>query len=458
MFTVADPFGNNVQRIAIISRYLKMNETLPFGLEYETCILTFGENTGTKFSWLKNLQSYLTRLKRNINEDLRVWISLFDSEIYILDDDNQLFLFNLIHNDHPVFVSDESNIIDNAIKKYGKPLITFDSTVKCHNNLRKKQTHTNFNLLEGQYSINVEIVSHILYSRQELNFFIHLFIISDLFIRNKSQGVHLNISTAGFNNSNLRKLIKEQYSSWENLHYSKFRPSGSNWAMALSKNKIKNLDNTDKNLTNILTKTNSVRYKVNNIIEIRLLTPVDNLRDHIFELLDMFGKMKGGHRKKTKHKNKKQRLTKKLKKNVYVFVYGSLRKGLQNHYRITEMGANYMGEFETTNMYYMIGLKSGAYPYVTKEKVSDDANISHIRGEIYEIKRTCLQDLDILEGSPINYIRRLDDFYEIDTNKKKKAFIYMLENKELIDGIRASFGKRFVNINDGNWLSYVHRH
>ncbi len=116
-----------------------------------------------------------------------------------------------------------------------------------------------------------------------------------------------------------------------------------------------------------------------------------------------------------------------------------------------------MGEFETKKKYYMIGLKSGAYPYVTKEKVSEEANVSNIRGEMYEINRKFLKDLDILEGSPINYIRRLDDFNDLVTKKKKKAFIYMLENKELIDGIHASFGKRFVNINDGDWLSYVQR-
>lgn len=138
-------------------------------------------------------------------------------------------------------------------------------------------------------------------------------------------------------------------------------------------------------------------------------------------------------------------------KTVQVFVYGSLRKGMQNHYRLEEMGAKYMGYFKTNKTYYMVGLKSRAYPYITESQVSPDSLKTYITGEIYTINLSSLDHLDVLEGSPHNYIRRLEYF---NGPKITSAYMYILENTELIDGIKKNFEKRFVNVPGGDWVAF----
>jgi hypothetical protein len=44
----------------------------------------------------------------------------------------------------------------------------------------------------------------------------------------------------------------------------------------------------------------------------------------------------------------------KRSKNIYVFVYGSLRKGMINHYRLEEFNAKFLGYYQTNKKYYMI--------------------------------------------------------------------------------------------------------
>lgn len=131
----------------------------------------------------------------------------------------------------------------------------------------------------------------------------------------------------------------------------------------------------------------------------------------------------------------------------YVFVYGSLRKGLQNHGKL--MNANYVGTFKTSDTYYMIGLKSKAYPYVTCSKLHESLQASHITGELYKVDDDLLKELDALEGHPHNYKRTehiINDY---------KAFIYLLENEEMKSDIMTSFERRFVSVISGDWVDFL---
>ena len=418
----------------------------PFGVEYETCVIC---DAGPAHDWITNLNSYVAAVRTRYNSVPPEWTGGFKDTVYILDDTNNLFQFNLQNHASPQKITDNADTIESLIHTYTIPLITMDSTVICHNTLRRAQAE-NFDLTQENYTINVEIVSQILYSRSELDYFMNLFIIKEKFVVNKSQGVHLNISVKDMPSDSIRQIVKSGYKPWENAWAPVFRPQGSKWAQPLTNAKMAELNDPDAVFNTVFGKTNSIRYKTGpQILEFRILTPIDDLKDRIVELLDMFPPTTAGGKRSTKRKYQQKRAkTRKHPKTAQIFVYGSLRKGLQNHHRLTSIGAKYMGIFKSNKPYYMVGLKSRAYPYITDTKVSSDSNKTPITGEVYRIKRTDLKELDALEH---NYVRKLEGFHG---PKKTKAYVYVLENDELIEGIKSSFTKRFVSVPEGDWIAF----
>jgi|688.fasta_scaffold800160_2 gamma-glutamylcyclotransferase (GGCT)/AIG2-like uncharacterized protein YtfP len=137
----------------------------------------------------------------------------------------------------------------------------------------------------------------------------------------------------------------------------------------------------------------------------------------------------------------------------YIFVYGSLRKDLINHEIMIRIGAKFIDNFQTVDAYYMIGLKSKAYPYVIKENIGYNLIPGPIYGEVYEISEEGLYHLDKLEGHPTNYIRQqirvCNDKYEMN------AFIYIVENEEMIKEIKNNFNKRFISVHGNNWKNFI---
>ncbi|WP_406661519.1 gamma-glutamylcyclotransferase family protein [Methanolobus sp. ZRKC3] len=75
---------------------------------------------------------------------------------------------------------------------------------------------------------------------------------------------------------------------------------------------------------------------------------------------------------------------------MYVFVYGSLKKGFCNHPLIE--GSEFICETHTKESYAMLDLHR--FPGVIKDK-----KISIIYGEVYDPEDTVLEQLDIFEGS-----------------------------------------------------------
>lgn len=137
---------------------------------------------------------------------------------------------------------------------------------------------------------------------------------------------------------------------------------------------------------------------------------------------------------------------------IHIFVYGSLRKGLQNHGKLDT--AKYSGDWKTVDKYFMIGLKSGAYPYVTTEQLNDSLLPTQIHGEMYIVSPQLLEVLDELEGHPYQYKRRIID---VENSKKETthAHMYILESDDIKDGIQMSFHRRFVAVNDGDWVKHL---
>ena len=74
---------------------------------------------------------------------------------------------------------------------------------------------------------------------------------------------------------------------------------------------------------------------------------------------------------------------------MYIFVYGSLKKGFSNHHRIEN--SEFICSTRTLEEFAMLDLDM--FPGVLKEK-----KVSHIHGEVYDLDTNTLEKIDIYEG------------------------------------------------------------
>ncbi len=78
-----------------------------------------------------------------------------------------------------------------------------------------------------------------------------------------------------------------------------------------------------------------------------------------------------------------------------LFVYGTLKRGFPNHRYLK--GSKFVGRGRTKEKY---ALYVAAVPYVVK-----GMRVSHILGEVYEVSKRTLSEIDRLEGHPEHYRR-----------------------------------------------------
>jgi len=109
--------------------------------------------------------------------------------------------------------------------------------------------------------------------------------------------------------------------------------------------------------------------------------------------------------------------------NEFLFVYGSLKKGFDNH-KLLDKYAKRVGKASTVGKFAMYEDSFGNYPYLVKEPVTK------VMGELYEIKRKELLDkIDAFEGAPEYYKRKK---IKVKTHKGVNlAFVYIRENDEI---------------------------
>ena len=109
--------------------------------------------------------------------------------------------------------------------------------------------------------------------------------------------------------------------------------------------------------------------------------------------------------------------------NEFLFVYGSLKKGFDNH-KLLNKYAKRVGKASTVGKFAMYEDSFGNYPYLVKEPVTK------VMGELYEIKRKELLDkIDEFEGAPEYYQRKR---IKVKTHKGVNlAFVYLRENEEI---------------------------
>ena len=136
---------------------------------------------------------------------------------------------------------------------------------------------------------------------------------------------------------------------------------------------------------------------------------------------------------------------------MHLFVYGSLRQGFPNHFFLKS--AKYIGPFHTADKYVMIAQTSKAFPYIVHSFAG--VNSIPICGELYDIDAATLHAIDNLEGHPEFYRRRT--VIVTDNTTSYSAYIYILENGSIIDGIIENMigGEgRFEIVADGDWKKY----
>ena len=104
---------------------------------------------------------------------------------------------------------------------------------------------------------------------------------------------------------------------------------------------------------------------------------------------------------------------------VYLFVYGSLKKGFQNHDILSQ--ANYISKAKTSSKFAMYKEIDKDYPYIIKDNVIGQ----NIDGELYEITRKdLLKKVDDFEGAP-DYFKQTN-IVVTTRSKKIKAKTYIL--------------------------------
>jgi gamma-glutamylcyclotransferase (GGCT)/AIG2-like uncharacterized protein YtfP len=136
---------------------------------------------------------------------------------------------------------------------------------------------------------------------------------------------------------------------------------------------------------------------------------------------------------------------------MHLFVYGSLRQGFPNHFFLKN--ARYIGPFHTIDKYIMIAQKSKAFPYIVHSFAG--GNSTTISGELYDVDAETLRSIDDLEGHP-EFYRRRTVIISNDTISYS-AYIYILENSSIIDGIIENMNDgagRFELVGDGDWKNY----
>lgn len=135
---------------------------------------------------------------------------------------------------------------------------------------------------------------------------------------------------------------------------------------------------------------------------------------------------------------------------MYLFVYGSLRRGFPNHFLLEK--SIYIGTYITVDKYHMIGQVSKSFPYVVEEKEFETTASTSIIGELYDIEADVLKDLDELEGHPDFYTRRTVQVADGLGIHTYSAYVYILENPGIIRGIKNN--SRFELVSSGDWVAY----
>ena len=106
-------------------------------------------------------------------------------------------------------------------------------------------------------------------------------------------------------------------------------------------------------------------------------------------------------------------------KAMFVFVYGTLKKGKRNHFVISDLPFTSKAETNEKGFYLQ---DNGNFPYLLRTKSKKLAK--RIKGEVYSINDSQIAMLDRFEGVPSLYNREIIDV-KLENGAIVKAYVYI---------------------------------
>jgi gamma-glutamylcyclotransferase (GGCT)/AIG2-like uncharacterized protein YtfP len=107
-----------------------------------------------------------------------------------------------------------------------------------------------------------------------------------------------------------------------------------------------------------------------------------------------------------------------------VFVYGTLKREGSNHDVMVRACGKFLCEAKTAELRKLI------VTYLPFLYDGHEPDGYQVEGEIFEIPdERGLDKIDTLEGNGHFYLRRLDDFIELDSPKEHTAWVYYIMRK-----------------------------
>lgn len=110
-----------------------------------------------------------------------------------------------------------------------------------------------------------------------------------------------------------------------------------------------------------------------------------------------------------------------------LFVYGTMLRGMRNHWRVED--SEFLGEFKTALPYKMTvdfwRSTNHPVPYVSRA-----GRTARIRGELYRVDAATLKMIDRYEGHPQVYRRERVKVFHTLNGETVSAWVYFCEHKK----------------------------
>lgn len=128
--------------------------------------------------------------------------------------------------------------------------------------------------------------------------------------------------------------------------------------------------------------------------------------------------------------------------NLFVFFYGTLKRGHHNHNRFIKGASRFVSEATVPGA---ILLTDGVLPYCVKTGQEND----QVQGEVFQISEECLLELDRLENHP-HWYQRERVTIDVNTGKPLETWVYFIaSNHSQISG------NSLTQISDGVWRKVI---
>ena len=112
---------------------------------------------------------------------------------------------------------------------------------------------------------------------------------------------------------------------------------------------------------------------------------------------------------------------------IKLFVYGTMKKGFSNHWRISEQ--SFINNVKTVNKYVMYSHASYQFPCMF-----DEIGDAVIKGELYEVSIDVLSMIDKYEGVPLFYDKMIIKVVDSD-GKEYEAYAYFYQKEKSPENI-----------------------